>query len=120
MDGREREAAGRKSRGDRSLWVDGQKDLQVRHPVWLVSGTYDTRAGRPGVLVEMMTAEMCVNDARAAVVTVMMLVEMRVNERCAQCPALERNGQPDRDQASKHGDIVAGSGIREPRSPIPY
>jgi len=77
---------------DGGLGVDSQEDLQVSSSAGLAVGTERARAGRPAVLLHVMPAQVSVNDAWAAVVIVTMVVEMRVDERRAQRPALEGQG----------------------------
>ncbi len=111
MQGRKREPARRKSRRDNRLGMDRQEHLQVRNPAGVVIRLPGVRAGLPWVLVEvMMAAEMGVNDARPVVILVM-VIQMRVDERGGQRSALKGERERDRDQATGHGGIVTGSWI---------
>ena len=66
-----------------------------------------------------MTAQVSVNDVGAALVPVMILAHVGVDERRGQRPCLEGTDQPDRNQAAEHEEaILAGSGIGDPGSGV--
>ena len=54
------------------------------------------------MVLEVMTAEMRMDDAQTVMVLPVVVVEVRVDERRAQGPALQGERQCDRGQASKH------------------
>jgi hypothetical protein len=95
--------------------MNRQEDLQIRHPVGFDVGAHDRSTGWRRVVMDVMTAQVSVNDVRTSVVRVMILANVGVDERRSQRPCLQGTNQPDRDQAAQHVDaILAGSGIGDP------
>jgi len=84
--------------------MNRQEDLQIRDPAWLLTGAHDRPTGRQCVVVvvRVMTAHVGVNDVRAAVVPVMLLADVSVDERRGQRPCLKGDHQPDRNHAAQH------------------